>query len=158
MEPTNRALVSYAFSSGAVSPTFNYFLNDKRYGTKFAWKLDKAKPPPHFVGLRLQNVVAIDRIAWGRDNTNSFIDNYAAKYSVEYSLDPDVDETSPETTWIPMFNRVAPVDETNNRVGLRNVFDAGRVVATAIRVKIDRFKTDDDVIIDELEVYGEPVG
>ncbi len=67
------------------------FVNDGRYGNGHSWIADKASA---WVQIELPEVALINRVVWGRDRENNFVDRLAVEYGIEVSTNG--------STWCPV--------------------------------------------------------
>lgn len=114
--PGNAALASNgatAFSSSDLGPELSISFhvaanaNDGFYGNSNSWIGGTANPfdPLQFVGVNLGRLVAVDRVAWGRDNGNNATDacggqctdRSLGEYALQYTQVEDPDENTSET-------------------------------------------------------------
>ncbi|MBM3979486.1 MAG: DUF1549 domain-containing protein [Planctomycetes bacterium] len=89
--PTNVALASAGAkvtSSGNSPPSEIHrleFLNDGKYGNERSWISNKVGRG--WVAVEFAEVATIDRVVWGRDRDEKFIDRTPTRYRVDVSLD-----------------------------------------------------------------------
>ena len=146
------AVTSGEVSAGANPDHRSNNVNDGRYGNGSSWIPASANG---WIKLDLGRVLAIDRVAFGRDRLGGFADRPAGRYSISVG-----------TTEAAYANG----DEANDGAEYRRVFDssmvarlgesipAGQTVTAQFSPVTGRFVkiafTADGVGIDEVEVYG----
>ncbi|MBS0657334.1 MAG: choice-of-anchor D domain-containing protein [Verrucomicrobia bacterium] len=148
--PGNLAPAGTAFAKdllpGAPAHSIPH-LNDGAYGNPQSWIGNSAYS---FAGVSLgATPVAINRVAFGRDNTGTFTDRCTDVYLVQYTTDPN--PTAATTAW----TSVGAVDyRVAGGLNLaqperRHVFSFPTVSATGLRIVMANFGT----ALDEIEIY-----
>jgi len=127
-------------------------LNDGIFGNSNSWI---GNTEESFAGIRFDLPQTINRIAFGRDNTGTFVDRWDGYYLLQFTRDANPDENTPDISW----SNIGPIfiDATDPEGALRHEYSFAPVEgATGIRVTTPG----GDVIsargIDELEVYAVP--
>lgn len=128
-------------------------LNDLAYGELASWAAGTADS---FVGVNLgATPVSINRVAFGRDNTDTLSDRVLGLYTLQYTTVPNPDETTADESWTTL----GTVHYNHEELGFsypaqRHEFSFPRVMATGFRLKTKA--TGAPIAIDELELYGTP--
>ncbi|MBS0659565.1 MAG: HYR domain-containing protein [Verrucomicrobia bacterium] len=145
--PSNLAAGKLAFAQDeiGVAPHAIGKVNDGVYGNANSWIAGSSES---YIGIHFGSPVAIDRIAFGRDNTGAQRDRFKGTYTLQYA--------SPNApgAWVTLgtvryqfaaFDLTAPEG--------RHEFTFPAVVANEVRLVVS---ADDAgmIGIDELEVYG----
>jgi fibronectin-binding autotransporter adhesin len=148
--PNNLAPTGTAFAKDVFPNNPNHsiaHLNDGLYSNAFSWLGNSANS---FAGISLGSTpVAVNRIAFGRDNTGSFTDRAAGFYTVQFTTDPN--PTAVTTAWANIGAVFYPAggNATLPNPALRHVFSFTTVNATGLRLL-----PVDGAAIDELELYA----
>jgi len=132
-------------------------LNDGLYGNSNSWigNGDTGTSGP-FVGVRFSGLYAIDRFAFGRDNTNTFDDRNLGTYTLQYTDVAAADETTPDGMWTTIGTITysgtpsAPPFDT----AVRHLFGFDPVEARALRLIVPATGISGGTAIDELEAFG----
>ncbi len=180
--PQNLALTATAFGTseyGAGGVHLISNVNDGNYGNSNSWLgvLDGSDPEP-FIGLDFAGTdpVAIESIAFGRDNGNSnppgtdpgpggvLMDRWAGVYTLQYTLSENPDALTEDTGdaatgWATVGTidlvRIGEPGEIFEEAWLRHEFDlaldGGPIMATGVRILAPMGNA-----IDELEVNPIP--
>lgn len=151
--PGNLAPAGTAFAKN-VLPGFAFHtiahLNDGVYGNPNSWI---GVSVPSFAGINLgASPVAVNRLAFGRDNAGLYTDRVLDHYTIQYTTDPNPNEFT--TAW----TSIGAVDYNVGTSGVttparRHVYSFPPVNATGLRIITASFGT----AIDEIELYG-PTG
>ena len=127
-------------------------LRDGSYGNSSSWIGNSAAS---FAGIALGQSRTIDRIAFGRDNTNNFPDRTLGRYTVQYTNVANPNATTPDASWTTLGQldyqtAVSPIASPARR----HLFSFTPVTATAVRIIADG---NTGRAIDEIEIYqGQP--
>jgi autotransporter-associated beta strand protein/T5SS/PEP-CTERM-associated repeat protein len=146
--PYNLATNGTAFAKDVI-PGFDAHtiphLNDGIYGNANSWIGDSANT---FAGINLgATPIAIDRIAFGRDNQGNFPDRSLDHYIVQYTTTPNPNASTTEWT------NIGAVDYRSVSISnpwLRHLFSFPTVNATGLRIITATAGT----AIDEIELYS----
>ena len=146
--PGNLAPTGTAFAKDEIGvfPHAIPDLNDATYGNSSSWI--GAGPESHAGVSFGAQPVFVDRIAFGRDNTGTFLDRGRGTYTVQYTTDP-VPALAPADSWVSL-GAVDTRALTNPH--LRRVYSFPAVAATGIRLIVQ--SATDYIAIDEIELYG----
>lgn len=155
MDVNNLALAGTAFAKdviadGTLEPHQIAHLNDGIFGNSNSWIGGSAGS---FAGINLgANVVGLESIAFGRDNTGQFGDRAAGTYEIQFTMVPNPDETTPDEDW----ETVAMLDNSTltalrTSPALRHRYNFEEIEATGVRIL-----TFDGACIDEIELYSLP--
>ena len=157
-------------SSEYGTPHFIINVNDGFYGNAASWISDFTIPDPNpFIGLNFNKTVAIESIAWGRDNTTDdnggvpFFDRSVGTYTLQVTTvaNPDVgtpEAASPSAGWVTIgtVQYTAGADNKFFTASYRHRFDVAAggqpISATGIRIKV----SDANLDLDEIEVNPGP--
>ena len=122
-------------------------VNDGVYGNASSWI---GVSPANFIGINLgATPVAVEQIAFGRDNLGNFGDRVQGVYTVQFTTTPNPDASTPASAWTSFGSIVYP--GASPLPARRNRYAFQRVEATGIRLLI---QTDSlPVAIDEIELY-----
>jgi len=128
-------------------------LNDGIYGNSNGWIAGSANS---FLGINLgATPVPIKRVAFGRDNTDTFGDRWQGTYTLQYTAVANPDETTPDGDWTTLG--VLDYDTMSgphfNKPWLRHVYSIPEVHATGFRIKVST-TTIFEISIDEIELYS----
>lgn len=145
-------------------------VNDGFYGNSASWISDFTKPDTNaFIGLNFTRTVAIQSIAWGRDNTTDdagagpYVDRAPGIYTLQVTTASNPGVDTPETGnaatgWITL-GAVQYKTGTDNKfftACYRHRFDVAAggspISATGIRIKV----SDGGICMDEIEVNPGP--
>lgn len=170
--PDNLALQNgaTAFSSGDLGPELGlgYHLasnvNDGLYGGPKSWIGSSAATPPFFIGLDLGGAQAFRAVAWGRDNTDSFIDRTLGTYVLQITNDalPSAGGAWSTLATFTLLGNEDTVRGGNFTAHLRHEYrvstDVGdAVVATGVRLIVPESGVGGGTAVDELEVLTDGV-
>ncbi len=122
-------------------------VNDGVYGNASSWI---GVSPANFIGINLgATPVAVEQIAFGRDNNGNFGDRVQGVYTVQFTTTPNPDAATPASAWTSFGSIVYP--GASPLPARRNRYAFQRVEATGIRLLT---QTDSlPVAIDEIELY-----
>jgi autotransporter-associated beta strand protein len=146
--PNNMAPAGIAFASDVI-PGFEAHtishLNDATYGNANSWIGNSANT---FAGINLgATPVAVNRIAFGRDNTAIFTDRCVDHYIVQYTTASNPDAATTAWTSIGAVDYRSP---SFPNPALRHLFSFPTVNATGLRIITATAGT----AIDEIELYS----
>ncbi|MEZ5323486.1 MAG: hypothetical protein R3F19_00245 [Verrucomicrobiales bacterium] len=155
MAENNLALTGTAFTkdviaNGTLAPHQTAHLNDGIFGNSNSWIGASAGS---FAGINLgANVVGLESIAFGRDNTEQFADRAVGTYEIQYTMVPNPDETTPDEDW----ETLAVLDYTKisallTAPSVRHRYNFDEIEATGVRIIAF-----DGACIDEIELYSQP--
>ncbi|MCL5096639.1 MAG: hypothetical protein M1608_03725, partial [Candidatus Omnitrophica bacterium] len=175
--PTNNDALAVngtvAFGSSQYgTPHFIANVNDGYYGNASSWISDFTIPDPNpYIGLNFNRTVAIQSIAWSRDNGDDaemtppgpYVDRCVGTYTLQVTTvanpGTDTQETGNAATgWatIGTVQYLAGTDNVAFSAYLRHRFDVSAggqpISATGIRIKV----SDPNIDIDEIEVNPGP--
>ncbi|MCL5096334.1 MAG: hypothetical protein M1608_02115, partial [Candidatus Omnitrophica bacterium] len=175
--PTNNDALAVngtvAFGSSQYgTPHFIANVNDGYYGNASSWISDFTIPDPNpYIGLNFNRTVAIQSIAWSRDNGDDaentppgpYVDRCVGTYTLQVTTvanpGTDTQETGNAATGWATIGTVQykdGADTINFSAYLRHRFDVSAggqpISATGIRIKVSDPNTD----IDEIEVNPGP--
>ncbi|MCL5099435.1 MAG: Ig-like domain-containing protein [Candidatus Omnitrophica bacterium] len=124
-------------------------INDGMYGNESSWV---GITRPTFVGINLQGLHKIDRIAFGRDNTLVHADRNAGTYTIQFTTVSDPDKTTPDGDWETIgvldYESEPPPDPAS-----RHLYSFTPVFATGIRIVTLKPVDGLNIAIDEIELY-----
>jgi hypothetical protein len=186
--PDNLALSGTPFSSSDLGPELNIDfhravnLNDGTFGNSNSWISASGDENP-FVGITLERRTNLMAVAWGRDNGNGAVDDSAAGtdacggqcddraggvYTLQVTTVTNPDATTPEDDWTTVgifdYRDNADVDVGGAFTSfLRHEYAVSRsgdldLLVTGVRLLVPIAGLSGGTAIDELEVYGVPVG
>ncbi len=147
--PSNLAPSGTAFAKEVFQGFGNYtipHLNDGLYGNSFSWIGTTVNT---FAGVKFASPVAVNRIAFSRDNTGAFTDRCEDFYTLQYSTDADPE--SPSATWITLGALdYRPGGSTGiTQPARRHLFSFPSVTLTGMRIVCATPGT----AMDEIELY-----
>ena len=129
-------------------------LNDGIYGNSNSWI---GNGQSDFAGVAFAAPCTIGSLAFGRDNTGSYLDRYTGTYIFQYTQAPNPNASTPDALWTSFggfyLNTVYP-NATNE---LRHVYDFDPISGvTGVRILTCSDGSDfaNYTCIDELEVYA----
>lgn len=122
-------------------------VNDGAYGNNSSWI---GAATHNFIGINLgATPVAVEQIAFGRDNLGNFGDRVQGVYTVQFTTTPNPNASTPASAWTSFGSIVYP--GASPLPARRNRYAFQRVEATGIRLLT---QTDSQpVAIDEIELY-----
>ncbi len=146
--PGNLAPAGTAFAKDVLpggGPHTIPHLNDAAYGNSFSWISNSADS---FAGISLgATPVAVNRIAFGRDNLGAFGDRAVDLYTIQFTTEPNPSEAT--TVWTD----IGTVDYREGGLGvanpaLRHAFSFPPLNATGVRI----VTLTEGTCIDEIEL------
>lgn len=153
------------FASGELGPSLSppppYHLvaniNDGKYGNANSWI--GANAANQYAAVKFGGLVSVNKVAWGRDNTNTFPDRSLGTYTIQVTTVPSPGTTTgetgdPATGWKTVGTVTYAFSDPAFTQNLRHEFAIAQgdaaIPATALRIKV----SDPATGIDELEAYG----
>ncbi len=161
-DATNLALAATAKSEGDYGPPHVFGnINDGTYGNSSSW-LGPGLYNFGFIGLGFSAPVTIGSLAFGRDNTGTYMDRTFGTYEIEYSLNYVSGSGLLTGVWQPLQildYAVSPPADPH----LRHLYnlDTPLTGVTGIRITVPSFRHSESfesgyeaLAIDEIEVYA----
>lgn len=150
--PDNLAPLGTAFAKDeiGVAPHAIGNLNNATYGNASSWI---ANSPVSHAGIDFGgSLVAVGRIAFGRDNSGTFLDRARGVYTLQYTTHA-LPADAPAESW----TSIGAVDTRGfSDPHLRRLYSFPSVLATGLRLVVHA--ATDYIAIDEIELYAVPMG
>jgi len=130
-------------------------VNDGQYGNSHSWIGDSKS---RFIAIRLPGKCRVEGIAFGRDNTGEFLDRCLGHYELQYTTVAMPNLDTPDEQWTTVASWDYDGIWPDRTPAIRHRYDFTAVQATAVRLMVPHNGLYNGTAIDELEVYGTPLG
>lgn len=127
------------------------FVNDGQYGNSSSWI---GGPQSRFIAIRLPALCSVEGVAFGRDNTGSFLDRCLGHYELQYTTVAAPSVETPDEQWTTIDTWDYDGNWPDRAPAVRHRYDFNTVQATAVRLMVPSTDLYVGTAIDELEVYG----
>jgi len=166
MLPRNIAVGKPAFAKDnlGIAPHAPDKVNDGVFGNASSWI---AGSKNSFIGINLgATPLTLNKVAFGRDNTQQFYDRREAIRTLQYTTTPNPDGSTPDAEWITLDVINFNPDEWGDHAlpqnhAARLLFSFAPIQATGFRIRMDPPHNSpfydqpaNFMAVDEIELYG----